>query len=95
MRTRSTVKNTEVIHDVGAHQFIMLNGRDKCTLDYVLNTSKQTMDIHHTFVPPKHRGKGFATLLCDAAYQYAGEHKLEINPICTYVQEVYAKRIVK
>jgi predicted GNAT family acetyltransferase len=47
--------------------------------------AKQVMDLVHTSVPSQKRGQGLAGQLCQAAFAHAQEHKLLVQPSCTYV----------
>jgi len=69
----------------------------RCVLEYELIDGEGekgiiTMAITETFVPPRLRGKGLASLLCDAAFDYAESKEWNINPICTYVSDWVSKR---
>jgi predicted GNAT family acetyltransferase len=52
-------------------------------------TAGGVLDLTHTFVPPQHRGKGLAAVLCDAAFKHAAESGLRVRPSCTYVSDTY------
>ena len=104
----STVtKKKELIHHDPRNKvfelFPFADGKDswrgrsaqRCVLEYELmdgEGEKGTMAITETFVPPRLRGKGLASLLCDAAFDYAESKEWTINPICTYVRDWVAKR---
>ena len=69
-----------------------------CMLEYdlLITDSRVTMAITETFVPPRLRGKGLASLLCDAAFDYAESKDWTIDPICTYVRDNYVpKRLAR
>ena len=47
--------------------------------------AKQVIDMVHTYVPAQKRGQGLAGELCKAAFAHAREHKLLVQPSCTYI----------
>jgi predicted GNAT family acetyltransferase len=61
----------------------------RCVADYTL--SPGVMHITHTGVHPALQGRGIAAQLIAAAFAHAREHRLKIDPVCSYVQ-VYIRR---
>src|SRR5579885_144613 len=58
-------------------------------LDYSL--SGDVLELIHTEVPQKLRGRGLAAQLAETALRYAREHKLKVDIICPYVKEYVEK----
>lgn len=82
----------EVIHLPNKTRFEISSSAGTAHLDYVVDESSMT--IHHTFVPPVFRGKGYAARLADAAFAFAEQSNLAIIPECSYI-ETYQKRMKK
>jgi len=59
-------------------------------LDYSID--RDSMTIHHTFVPPEFRGKGYAALLAETAFNYAAQAKLKIIHNCSYIEKYMVRR---
>ena len=49
----------------------------------------QVMEMHHTEVPPAGRGRGVASQLCKAAFQYCHEAGVAVRPSCSYVSDTW------
>ena len=49
----------------------------------------QVMEMHHTEVPPAGRGRGVASQLCKAAFQYCHEAVVAVRPSCSYVSDTW------
>ena len=47
------------------------------------------MDVDHTWVDPRMRGKGVARQLVDAGVAHARANGLRIRPLCSYVVAVF------
>jgi predicted GNAT family acetyltransferase len=58
-------------------------------LEYSL--SPTILELQHTEIPAILRGKGIASELAEGGLQYAREHRLKVDPICTSVQAYLAK----
>jgi len=58
-------------------------------LEYTV--SPGVLELIHTEVPEKLRGKGLAASLAENGLQYARENKLKVDVICPLVQEFVAK----
>lgn len=52
---------------------------------------EQTIDIIHTFVEPKYRGKGIGKKLLEYALNYFEEKGLTVKYSCSYVKEKVQK----
>ena len=50
-----------------------------------------TMMLVHTEVPPQLEGRGFASMLVRAAFDYARENGLDVLPVCSFVS-AWARR---
>lgn len=84
----TTSKPPAVKHDASTGTFSC----GKSHLDYLLHAIELEMEIIHTYVPPRLRGRGQAAALCDAAYAYAHAEGLQVRPTCAYVLQVYEPR---
>ena len=73
----------EVRHNLAARRFEATVDRLLCRCDYRMHGS--TMMLVHTEVPPQLEGRGFASILVRAAFDYARENGLEVLPVCSYV----------
>ena len=58
-------------------------------LEYTI--SPGVLELIHTEVPEKLRGKGLAAVLAETGLQYARENKLKVDVICPLVQGFMAK----
>jgi predicted GNAT family acetyltransferase len=58
-------------------------------LEYTL--SPGVLELIHTEVPEKLRGKGLAATLAETGLQYARDNKLKVDVICPLVQGFIAK----
>jgi predicted GNAT family acetyltransferase len=76
-------------HDPARQRFHCTVEGHLCAADYRLRDG--VMDMTHTEVHPDLQGRGIAAALVEAALAHAREHKLAINPLCTYVR-AYLKR---
>ena len=50
-----------------------------------------TLELVHTEVDPKLRGRGVAEALAEAAIEHARTHGLHVVPTCPYVQRWFTK----
>ncbi len=73
----------EVRHNVAAKRFEATVDRLLCRCDYRMHGN--TMMLVHTEVPPQLEGRGFASRLVRAAFEYANENGLDVLPVCSYV----------
>jgi predicted GNAT family acetyltransferase len=89
MVTLAAMKADEVIHLPENSRFEIRVGAHVALLEYQIMGDSITM--HHTFVPVELRGKNLASLLADAALEFAKASKLKVIPQCSYI-EAYMKR---
>ena len=79
----------EVLHQERLQRFeIRLEG-GICHADY--RRVGSVLDIFHTEVPESLEGRGLASSLVRAAFDYARSHDMKIRPSCSYVR-AWAKR---
>jgi predicted GNAT family acetyltransferase len=72
-----------VVHNEAASRFeISLDG-DIARADY--RRAGDVLRMVHTEVPPRFEGRGYAGALVKAAFDYARDHGLRIEPACSYV----------
>ncbi len=76
--------NAPVVHNEQRTRFeIALNG--KLAVTEYRRTDKQTLEFHHTLVPPELRGQGLAAQVVKAGLDYARANNLRVVPTCSYV----------
>ncbi len=83
----------EVLHDKEKKIFHTIVEGLRCELDYEIIEGK--INIFHTFVPEKLRGKGIASILTEAISDYALKNKIKIKPTCSYAVYFYRKNYEK
>lgn len=66
------------------------NGVEAGTMSFFMD-DKGKMAIDHTVVNPDFRGKGIGKVLVEEGVNYARNHSLKINPICTYAKALLEK----
>ena len=49
------------------------------------------MTVHHTEVLPQAQGKGLSTELLNSMVAFARENKLQVIPMCSYVQAQFKR----
>lgn len=76
-----------VQHRPNEKRFLTTSG---AYLDYSLSEEAR-MNIYHTYVPPRLRGKGLAGELMKAAIRYAQQEELQLHASCDYA-DTYLKR---
>lgn len=74
----------DIHHEPAAHRFVARTGRVDAVLEYD-TVDANTLDYHHTFVPPALRGGGIASQLAEYALQYARANGLKVRPTCPFV----------
>ncbi len=75
----------QVRHDEAAGRFTLPLPGEDAVLDYdVLDGGVR--EYSHTFVPPAHRGKGYADILVRAALDHARREGWKVLPSCSYVR---------
>ena len=85
----SSHANIEIRHNPAAKRFEATVDKLLCRCDYRMHGS--TMMLVHTEVPPQHEGKGFASMLVRAAFDYAKANEMDVLPVCSYVS-AWARR---
>lgn len=78
-----------VIHNPAASRFELRVDGLLCRADYRLEGS--ILNVHHTEVPPALEGRGLASRLVTAVFDYARANGLLVRPLCSYVR-VWARR---
>ncbi len=73
----------EVRHNAPARRFEATVNRLLCRCDYRMHGN--TMMLVHTEVPPQLEGRGFASTLVRAAFDYAQKNGLDVLPVCSFV----------
>lgn len=76
-------------HIAEQNRFILVEDGETAHVDYVIENGQ--MDIRHTIVPEAIGGRGIASRLVKAAYDYALEHGLTPMATCAYAA-VWLKR---
>jgi hypothetical protein len=77
-------------HEPAAHRFVARTAGVQAVLEYD-TVDANTLDYHHTFVPPAFRGGGIASQLTDYALRYARDNGFKVRPTCPFVAR-YLKR---
>lgn len=78
-----------VTHEEDRHRFVIPSDEGDAEALYVRRG--KTLVLTHTEVPPAHEGQGWATALAEAAFAYARENGLEVDPACAFMR-AYAAR---
>jgi uncharacterized protein len=78
-----------IVHDPARHCFTFKAEGIMCVLNYVLRDGLIT--IEHTRVPPALGGRGIASELTQAVFEFARASGFKIIPACSYAA-VWAKR---
>ena len=73
---------TNVKHLIDRHRFVITEEGHNAFVSYLL--SGNALIIEHTFVPKPLRGRGIASRLVKAAYDYAHESDLICQATCSY-----------
>lgn len=84
-----TQENYSVSHNPEAQRFEVLIDGLLCECTYEINAG--VMALMHTEVPPALGGRGIAAALVGAAFAWAQQQGLRVQPVCSYVQ-TYLKR---
>ena len=69
---------------------IFFNGEIAGYLSYSIHN--ESLDIEHTVVDPKFRGKGLGRILVDNAIEYAKKEELAIIPSCSYAERIMSNK---
>ena len=82
---------SEVKHDADAHEFYVETSEGRALLHY--EREQDTLNFHHTFVPPALRGKGLAEKVVSAGFEYAEKNHMKVIPTCPYVARLVMKNL--
>lgn len=74
----------QVINNAALGRFEIPTEVGTATLTYV--RKGDALDLTHTKVPPELEGRGYASALARAAFDYARAEHLKIIPTCPFVQ---------
>jgi predicted GNAT family acetyltransferase len=74
----------EIRHNPGAQRFEAIVDGLLCRADYRMHGD--TMMLVHTEVPAQLEGRGIASALVKAAFRHAGDHGMDVLPVCSYVR---------
>ena len=80
----------DVHHEPAAHRFVARIGAVEAVLEYD-SLDANTLEYHHTFVPPALRGGGIASQLTAFALRYARENGVKVRPTCPFVSRYVAR----
>ena len=80
---------SDVKHDETNHEFYIETQEGKALLHY--ERENDTLNFHHTFVPPELRGKGMAEEIVAQGFEYAQTNHLKVIPSCPYVARLVMK----
>ena len=70
-------------HQAERSRFVVAIDGFTCVADYHL--SANVMVMTHTFVPAELEGRGIASVLVRAAFDFARDHGYKVQPVCSYV----------
>jgi predicted GNAT family acetyltransferase len=79
-----TETSYQIRHNAPAQRFEAVIDAMLCRCDYRMHGD--TMMLVHTEVPGLLEGRGIASALVQAAFAYAGEHGMDVLPVCSYVR---------
>ena len=72
-------------HQTEQQRFVLQLDGAEAVLDYTVNGN--SINFHHTFVPPAFRGKGLAEKLVRHGLAWAKQQHYQISASCWYVQK--------
>jgi predicted GNAT family acetyltransferase len=72
-------------HQTEQQRFVLQLDGAEAVLNYVVHGN--SINFHHTFVPPAFRGKGLAEQLVRRGLAWAKSQQLELHASCSYVQK--------
>mgnify|MGYP006174992611 FL=1 len=72
-------------HQTEQQRFVLQLDGAEAVLNYAL--SGNSIDFHHTFVPPAFRGKGLAEQLVRHGLAWAKAQQYQLTASCSYVQK--------
>ncbi len=79
----------EIRHNAPGRRFEATVNRLLARCDYRMHGG--TMMLVHTEVPPQLEGRGIASQLVQAAFDYAKDNGLDVLPVCSFVS-AWARR---
>ena len=79
----------EIRHNTSARRFEATVNRLLARCDYRMRGG--TMMLVHTEVPPQLEGRGIASQLVQAAFDYAKDNGFDVLPVCSFVS-AWARR---
>ena len=74
----------EVVHDQKDHKFYRIIDGEEAHLTYHM-TDENVINFNHTYVPPAHRGQGYAAELVKYGLDFARQKNYSVIPSCSYV----------
>ncbi|MBI4358612.1 MAG: N-acetyltransferase [Candidatus Omnitrophica bacterium] len=80
---------SEIKHDTDAQEFYVETPEGRALLHY--ERDGNTLNFHHTFVPPPLRGKGLAEKIVSAGFEYAEKNNMKVISTCPYVARLVMK----
>ena len=72
-------------HQTEQQRFVLQLDGAEAVLDYTVNGN--SINFHHTFVPPTFRGKGLAEKLVRHGLAWAKAQQYQLYASCSYVQK--------
>lgn len=72
-------------HQPEQQRFVLQLDSAEAVLDYAVNGN--SINFHHTFVPPAFRGKGLAEQLVRHGLAWAKSQQYQLSASCWYVQK--------
>ncbi|MEH8017351.1 N-acetyltransferase [Rheinheimera muenzenbergensis] len=72
-------------HQTEQQRFVLQLAGAEAVLDYKVQGN--SVDFHHTFVPPQFRGKGLAEQLVRHGLAWAKSQQYQLSASCWYVQK--------
>ncbi|GAA5088327.1 MAG: N-acetyltransferase [Alcaligenaceae bacterium] len=79
----------DIQHNTEASRFEYHENQLLCHLDYQIQDN--IMAITHTIVPKALGGRGIAGQLTEAAFAFARNNELKINPVCSYTATYFQR----
>ena len=77
-------------HDAAHHRFVVHHRDGDSVLSY-RRPKPGMIDLRHTVVLPRERGRGTGEALVRAALAFARENGLRVTPTCPFVAQVLAE----
>lgn len=82
---KNEIMEMKVVHHESDQQFVLLADGEKAYVSYEMLTDS-LLDLQHTIVPKPISGRGIASLLVQAACDYARSKGYKIRATCAYAQ---------